>query len=408
MNYQFDFDTVVDRNGWDAMAVETIPFEDAQIREGFGRIPMWVADMNFATAPSIQRAVIERAQHPAFGYFFPRDEYYDAIIFWHRIRKHVADIPKEAIGYENGVLGCLSTALHAFTQPGENILFLAPVYVGFTATMEATRRTIVRSELREDADGIWRMNYEDMDRKIKENRIRFAVFCSPHNPCGRVWEREEIEQAMDVFRKNDCIVFSDEIWSDLILYPEGFGQQPVHIPTQSISEDAKNRVIACYAPTKTFNLAGFIGSYHVIYNEELRTKMEKQAASTGYNHMNILSMYALIGGYSEEGDAWLEQLLAVLSRNVDYACSFIRHNFRGVRVSRPQGTYMLFLDCSGWCHEHQIPMDELIRAGISVGVIWQDGRPFGGDYTIRMNLALPTDIIKEAFDRLQKYVFCAD
>ena len=405
MQFQFDFEHAVDRRGKDAMAVEVIPVEGAQPDEGFSRIPMWVADMNFATSPSIQRAVIDRAGHPAFGYFFPRDEYYDAIIRWHAARNHIPDIPKEAIGYENGVLGCLSTALHAFTQPGDNVLFLAPVYVGFTATMEATGRTIVRSELVPDADGVWRMDYGDMDRKIRENHIHLAVFCSPHNPCGRVWERHEIEQAMDVFRRNDCVVFSDEIWSDLILLPEEDRPAVRHVPTQSVSDDAKSRVIACYAPTKTFNLAGFIGSYHIIYNEELRTRMEKQAASTGYNHMNILSMYALIGAYCEEGEAWLEQLLAVLSRNADFACDYIRQHFNGVRVSRPQGTYMLFLDCSEWCRRNQVTMDDLLRAGIRVGVIWQDGRPFGGDFTIRMNLALPTDIVRDAFDRLNKFVF---
>ena len=243
------------------------------------------------------------------------------------------------------------------------------------------------------------MDYEDMDRKIKEHKIHFAIFCSPHNPCGRVWEREEIEKAMEVYRKNDCIVISDEIWSDLTLD----GNR--HIPTQTISEDAKKRVIAMYAPSKTFNLAGLVGSYHIIYNPYLRDRMSRQAAMSHYNAMNVLSMHALIGAYRKEGEEWLEELRRVLSENVDYACKFIEQNFEGVELARPEGTYMLYLDCEKWCRKHEKNMDELIRAGISVGVIWQDGRPFNWPYTIRMNLAVPHSLVIEAMERLQKYVF---
>lgn len=139
------------------------------------------------------------------------------------------------------------------------------------------------------------MDYDDMDKKLKENHIHVAVFCSPHNPCGRVWEREEIEKAMEIYKKNDCIVISDEIWSDLIL--EGYH----HIPTQSVNEDARNRTIAVYAPSKTFNLAGLIGSYHIIYNSCLRDRVKANSRKSHYNSMNVLSMHALIGAYKPEG-----------------------------------------------------------------------------------------------------------
>lgn len=396
---KFDFEHALDRRGKDAIAVEVIPFENAEIREGFSRIPMWVADMNFATAPSIPEAVIERTSHPAYGYFNPRQEYFDCIAEWQRKRNGVTELPQEAVGYENGVLGCLATALHTFTQPGDPVLFLSPVYIGFLGTMQATDRKVIRSELVLDENDVWRIDYEDLERKIRENHIRFAVFCSPHNPCGRVWERWEIEKAMEIYSRNDCLVFSDEIWSDLTL--DGYH----HIPTQSVSGDAKNRVIACYAPSKTFNLAGLIGSYHIIYNKEIREKMKKVSDSTGYNHMNVLSMYALIGGFSGTGEAWLDELRHVLTGNVQFACDYIAAHFPGVHVSRPQGTYMLFLDCEKWCTEHGVSIEELIRKGISVGVIWQDGRPFGGTHTIRLNLALPLSIVQEAFRRLDEYVF---
>lgn len=395
----YDFSTCIDRTGKDAIAVEVIPFENAKIAEGFSRIPMWVADMNFKTFPAIQERVIERASHPAFGYFNPSEEYYESIRRWQRVRNNVCDIPKEAIGYENGVLGCVASALQAFTAPGEAVLLHAPTYIGFTGTVEGNGRKIVLSDLKPDGQGIWRMDYEDMDRKLKEHHIHFAIFCSPHNPTGRVWEKEELEAAMEVYARNECVVVSDEIWSDLIL--EGSR----HIPTQSVSEDARRRTIAIYAPSKTFNLAGLIGSYHIIYDPYLRDRVRKQSSLCHYNSMNVLSMHALTGAYLPEGERWVDQLCHVLTGNVSYAYDFIRTHFRGVSLSRPQGTYMLYLDCSEWCREHHCAVDELIRAGIRVGVIWQDGRPFNRPDSIRMNLALPRALVIEAFDRLAKYVF---
>ena len=239
-----------------------------------------------------------------------------------------------------------------------------------------------------------------MDQKLKEHAIHFAVFCSPHNPTGRVWEQWEIEKAMEVYRANDCVVVSDEIWSDLLL--DGHR----HIPTQSVSEDAKNRTIAVYAPSKTFNLAGLVGSYHVVYNKYLRDRLLKQSSLCHYNSQNVLSMHALIGAYSQNGQEWVDELCQVLSGNVDYACNYIKDHFEGVTLCRPQGTYMLYLDCSQWCEKHDKTMDQLLKAGWDVGVIWQDGRPFNKPYTIRMNLALPLSRVQEAFERLSRYVFC--
>ena len=396
---KYDFDSIIDRTGRDAIAVDVIPFEGAEIKSGFSRIPMWVADMNFATVPTIQEEIIGRTKHPAFGYFEPRDEYYSSIIEWQNKRNGVKGLAKEDIGYENGVLGCLASAAQAFTAPGEAVLLHSPTYIGFTRVLEANGRRIVHSPLVQDENGVWRMDYEDMDRKIKENNIHFCVFCSPHNPCGRVWEKEEIQRAMEIYKDNQCIVVSDEIWSDIIL--DGHK----HIPTQSVSEDAKNRTIAVYAPSKTFNLAGLIGSYHIIYNKYLRDRVIKQSELSHYNSMNVLSMYALIGAYKPEGYEWTDELRTVITKNVNYAYDFITRNFKGVKLARPEGTYMLYLDCGEWCREHGMTMDELIKAGIAVGVVWQDGRPFNNPNAIRMNLAVPYSLVVEAFDRLDKHVF---
>ena len=368
-------------------------------KDGFDVIPMWVADMNFPTVPTIQEAIIERAKHPMFGYYRPTKEYYRAIIDWQRTRNGVEDLQVRDIGYENGVLGGVISASSAFASPGDSILLHSPTYMGFTRCITENGFNIIHSPLKPDENGVMRMDYEDMDYKLRKYHIHVAVFCSPHNPCGRVWEREEIEKAMEVYRKNQCIVISDEIWSDLTLN----GHK--HTPTQSVSEDAKNRTISFYAPSKTFNLAGLIGSYHIIYNPFLRDLVQNKASKSQYNEMNVLSMHALIGAYQPEGAEWVEELRKVLTENTEYACEHIWQNYPGVRVNRPEGTYMLFLDLSEWCETNGQTLDEVMKAGWDVGVAWQDGRPFHGPCAIRMNLALPMSRVQEAFDRLDKYVF---
>lgn len=195
-------------------------------------------------------------------------------------------------------------------------------------------------------------------------------------------------------------MISDEIWSDLTL----FGNK--HVPTQSVSDYARNHTIALYAPSKTFNLAGLVGSYHIIYNPTLRDRVRKESSLSHYNSMNVLSMYALIGAYRKEGEEWLEELREVLGSNVEYACNFIRTHFEGVECSQPEGTYMLFLDCTKWCEAHGKTIDEVEQAAWDVGVAVQDGRMFHGPCHLRMNLALPLSRVQEAMARLEKYVFC--
>ena len=398
---KYDFTTILDRKGHDAIAVEHIPIPGAKVEEGFSVIPMWVADMNFPTLPSILEEVSGRLEHPHFGYFELPDAYFDSIIRWQKDRFGVEGLTRECIGYENGVLGGVVSALNVFCSKGDKVLLHSPTYIGFTGSLKNNGYDMVLSPLKRDEKGIWRMDFEDMEEKLATENIHAAVFCSPHNPCGRVWERWELEKAMALFQKYDVYVVSDEIWSDLIL--DGHK----HIPTQSVSQDAKMRTAAFYAPSKTFNLAGLVGSYHIVYNKWIRDRMEKESSLSHYNSMNVLSMHALIGAYKPEGYEWVDQLCQVLTDNVNYAYDYITTHFSGVELSRPEGTYMLFLDCTRWCQEHGKTLDELEAAGIQVGVIWQDGRPFHGPCSIRMNLALPHSLVKEAMERLDKYVFNA-
>ena len=402
---KYDFTSIMNRHGKDAIAVDSVGqmngFAPEAPKPGFDVIPMWVADMNFPTVPTIPQAIIERAQHPAFGYFSATDEYYDSIIRWHQTRNGVTGLTKECIGYENGVLGGVISALTSFAAPGDAVLLHSPTYIGFTRCLTDNGYDIVHSPLVQDENGIWRMDYADMEKHLAEEHIHAAILCSPHNPCGRVWERWEVERFTELCAKHDVFIVSDEIWSDIV--------RPgvVHTPTQSVSGDAKNRTLALYAPSKTFNLAGLVGSYHIAYSPWIRDRMEKECSLSHYDNMNVLSMHALIAAYSPEGSEWADELCAVLAGNIDFACNYIKTRFDGVEVTKPEGTYILFADCTKWCEAHGKTIDDVERACWDVGVAVQDGRQFHGPCHIRMNLALPLSRVQEAFDRLDKYVFNA-
>ncbi len=399
-----DLTTMPDRRGKDSIAADmdkndfwTIP--KGVTKPGFDQVPMWIADMNFPTCPTVMEALEERMKHPIFGYFVPSEEYYHAIIRWHKESFGTDDLSSECIGYENGVLGGVTSALYVLCGTGEPVLVHSPTYSGFTTQLKRNGFRIILSPLKMDRDGIWRMDFKDMEEKIKEYHIHTALFCSPHNPSGRAWERWELEQAMEIFRANDVYVISDEIWADLTL----FGHK--HIPTQSVSEDARDRTVALYSPSKTFNLAGLVGSYHIIYDPRLRDRIRRYSSLCHYNDMNVLSMRALMGAYQPASRPWLARLKQELERNVIYACDFIETRFPGIRVYRPQGTFVLLLDCEDWCKNHKRTIDEILENGVGVGVIWREGAVFHVPCGIRMNLALPHEKLVEVFSRLHQYVF---
>ena len=396
---KYDFITVLDRTGADSIAANIDPWGVSPAPAQ--RIPMWVADMSFPTAPPILEAMHKRLAFPNFGYFSMPDEYFDCILRWQETRNGLTGLKRADIGYENGVLGGVSSAVQALTVPGEAVLLHAPAYIGFTHVLDNLGRKAELSPLRRDENGVWRMDYEDMDRHLKEHSIRLAILCSPHNPTGRVWERWELEKAMELYKKYNVYVVSDEIWSDIILS----GHK--HIPTQSISEDARMRTAALYAPSKTFNLAGLIGSYHIVYDPWWRDRIKKESSLCHYNSMNVLSMHALIGAYRPEGYEWADELCETLTGNVDFACDYIAKHFEGVHVTKPEGTYMLFVDCTDWCAAHGKTIDDVEKACWEVGVAVQDGKMFHGPCHLRMNLASPRSRIEEAFRRMDQYVFHA-
>lgn len=392
---QYDFDAVVDRSQNYAAKVE-----EAILHYGTNDvIPLWIADMDFKTAPCIVDAIKVRADQGIFGYTWRTPKYFEAIAAWQQKRN--GWLPDtEHMAFAPGVVPGMRMMLTMFTQPGDKILIQQPVYHPFADVVNNTGRQLVVSPLKRDENGRYTMDLEDFAEKAADG-VKYFILCNPHNPVGRVWTHEELKAVGDICVKHGVRIISDEIHSDLML--DGHK----HIPMASVSSEIAAITTTCIAPSKTFNLAGLVGSYSIIYNSWLRDRVAKEATLCHYNAQNVLSMYALIGAYRDEGIAWLEELRQVLNGNVNFACDYIRGHFPGVTVSRPQGTYMLFLDCTEWCRAHEKSLDDVLKAAWAVGVAFQDGRPFHGPCHIRVNLALPLSRVQEAFRRLDQYVFNA-
>ena len=401
----YNFDEIIDRRNTNSENVEgwrpyifhcgperVFPYKDEEF------IRMWVADMEFAVAPEILQAITDRVDRRILGYTLVYDKgYYEALRAWCESRYGWA-FPKEQLTFSPGVIPALYQLTEDLVKPlNGKVLTMTPAYGFFLHACEYNGVELVTSPLREE-NGRFSVDWEDLEAKAADPDVKLLMLCNPHNPTGRIWTEEELRRMAAIIEKHRLWVVSDEIHCDLIRT----GLR--HTPLGKIMPDY-DRLITCMSASKTFNLAGLIGSYHIIYNDWLRERILKESSLSHYNSMNLLSMYALIGAYKPEGYEWVDELKEVLSGNVNYACDYIEKHFEGVNVSKPEGTYMLFLDCTEWCKKHGKTITELQAAGIEVGVIWQDGVAFHGPCHIRMNLALPLSRVKEAFDRLDKYVF---
>jgi cystathionine beta-lyase len=264
-------------------------------------------------------------------------------------------------------------------------------------TCENNGYHLSKSPLVRDERDVWRMDFEDMERRIVDEHIHVAIICSPHNPCGRVWDRWELETAMDLFARHDVWVISDEIWSDLTL------RQNRHVPTQLVNDWAHEHTIALYAPSKTFNLAGLIGSYAITYNPWLRDRLDKESSLSHYNAQNVLSMHALIGAYSEEGAEWCDQLCDVLAANTQLVYTSLITE-PGVQCALPEGTYVLLADFRSWADLHGISYEDVPRLGWDVGVTWHDGQLFDCPGFVRIAASVPTSQVREACSRMERYI----
>lgn len=387
------FDKKIDRSGtmaykWEAHKTpgpyySPVPEEDI--------VPMWIADMDFETAPSVVEAILKRARHPLYGYTLASPEYHNAIINWHATRYHNPDVKKEYILNHTSVLAGVAAAIEAFTLPADNILINQTTYTGFQSTVKNLGRTLVYSPLYLDENNIYRMDFEDMEKKIVANKIPMMIFCSPHNPTGRVWEKWEIEKIVDMCARHNVLLVADEIWADFVMDPNC-----VHIPTASVSDKAKEITISQYAPSKTFNLAGLQGSYSITYNPYLRDKINKVITANHSSAVSLLTMEALIGAYTG-GAEYVDEMVKYVRKNQELMCDYF-NSCEGVSVLLPQGTYVLWVNFAGLCEDSGIIRDKLRE----VGVITTDGRNFHGKTFVRFNCACPRANCEKAIKAMKK------
>ena len=386
---KYDFDKVIDRTG--TLAVKYDLAE--KLNKPTDAISLWVADMDFPAAPCILKALEERIQHGIFGYSKPDERYYTALKNWFKTR-HNYEIKDEWVVNTPGVVFAISAAIRALTKKGDGVLIQKPVYYPFFQTIAALERRVVNSPL-VMRNGHYEMDFEDLEKKIVNEKVKLFVLCSPHNPGGRVWTLNELEEVSHLCLKHGVVVVSDEIHSDIT-----FGNNR-HTVYATLSEEAAENSIICTSPSKTFNLAGLQFSNIIIKNEKIRKAVEKEIDKTGYCEPNVMGIEAATAAYAE-GAAWFDAVKSYIQENIAFIKEYLDVNCPKIKVCEPEGTYLVWLDFSAFDTLSDRQISDKMLNGAKVWL--DDGTLFGreGEKYQRINAATPRPILKEALERIAK------
>jgi len=382
----YNFDEIIAREQTDCVKYD--------LREMFfgtdDVIPMWVADMDFRTPDFIIDAIKSRLDHKILGYSIRGEGFNNAITDWMK-KRHDWVIKQDWISFSPGVVPALNLLVMAFTEPGDKIIVQPPVYFPFFMAIDNNGRLKVENPLKLE-NGRLGMDFEDL--KVKAKGAKMILISHPHNPGGSVWTKEELIQLSDICLENDVLMVSDEIHSDLL-----FNHQK-HIPLASVSDKVAKQTIICNAPSKTFNLAGLATSYLIIPNKELLDRYNKILNDEMHLNMgNVFGGIALKAAY-KDGDKWLDQLLEYVWENVCFVDDYLKKNIPQIKAIIPESTYMIWLDC----RELGFSGDELKNFFISKAKVgFNDGRVFGtgGEDFMRINVACPKSVVKQALDNIK-------
>ena len=354
---------------------------------------MWVADMDFQTAPEIMAAIRERADHGIFGYTVVPDAWYKAIQDWWK-KRHGFLIEKEWFLFSTGVVPAISSIVRKMTTAGENIVIQTPVYNVFFNSIRNNGRNVLESRLRWD-NGQYRIDFEDLEEKFKNPQTTMMILCNPHNPIGKIWDRETLERVGELAYKHHVLVLSDEIHCDLT--------DPGHeyIPFASVSEMCRKNSITCIAPTKTFNLAGLQTAAVVVPDENLRHKVNRGLNTDEVAEPNVFAITAAVAAFTK-GEAWLEELRSYLKANKDYVREYLALEIPEITAVPSDATYLLWLDCRKLIGDSTM-LCRFIRS--DSGLYLSDGKDYGnGQSHLRMNVACPREQLREGLARLKKSV----
>lgn len=383
-----DFDTVIDRRGTSCLKY------DFAVERGYpqGILPFWVADMDFRAPQPVIDELTRRVQHGIFGYTDPKESYKEIIVNW--MTKHHGWTPStKALTITPGVVFALAVAIRCFTKPGEAVLLQQPVYYPFTEMIRQNNRELVNSPL-VLKDGHYEIDFDDFEEKIVKHDVKLFLLCSPHNPAGRVWTRDELLRMASICLKHNVLIVADEIHHEFVR--PGFK----HTVLASLSPEIAGQTITCTSPSKTFNLAGLQVSNIFIENDELRRKFRAEISAAGYSQPNSLGLFAAQAAY-EHGAEWLKELLAYIESNYQKAKAFFAEQMPKVKLIEPEGTYLLWLDFSAYGLTDE-ELDDII---INDANLWLDsGHIFGkaGRGFQRLNIACPWSTLENGLQHLAK------
>lgn len=386
----YNFDEIIDRSGSGDLKHEAL-------LPRWGRndlLPLWVADMDFATPDFVVDALKARLSHPIFGYTIEPADYRPTIIDWNESH-HGWKIKPEWISFIPGIVKGIGFVVNVFTKPGEKVIIQPPVYYPFRMTPEDNGREVVFNPLRLREDGYYDMDFDNLS-EVCDDKCRVLILSNPHNPAGVCWSKETLQRLADFCYEHNIIVISDEIHSDMAL----FGNR--HVPFASVSERAADISITFAAPTKTFNMAGIVSSYAVISNDDLRQRFYGWLKANELDEPTIFAPIATIAAY-QKGEEWRKQMLAYVENNVRFVEDYCRERISGVRPLRPQASFLVWLNCRGLGLNH----DKLLELFIDKAhLALNDGEMFGpgGEGFMRLNVGTPRSVLRQALEQLAEAV----
>ena len=358
-------------------------------------LPMWVADMDIKTVPEVVEAIKEKADQAIFGYVYRPASYYETAAAWCEKRFGYKIDPKTLI-HSPGVVPSMNMLVKMLTKEDEKVLIQIPVYPPFAASVKTGKRTLVTNELVKDENGYYTIDFEDLEKKLSDEKVTLMILCNPHNPVGRVWKKEELQKIGDLCVKYNVRILADEIWRDLVL--PGY----THTPIASLSREIENITITCFSPTKTFNIAGLQASFAVFPREEEWKAFDNELGEMDIKRNNPFSLVGFEAAYNH-GEEWLSELLVHLEGNAQYVADFVKERLPEIKTVKPEGTYLMWLDFNGLNITPEEITDMLIK---DAKVAMNDGASFGanGKGFARMNIACPRYMVEDAMARIEKAV----
>lgn len=387
---KYNFNEIIDRKGTDSLKY------DFAVERGLPKdvLPLWVADMDFPVEDHIKEALIKASEHAIFGYSDTKDDYFEVLSSWYE-RRFFWKVKKEWLVKTPGVVFAIAMAIQALTKENEAIIIQEPVYYPFSSTIRANNRKLVINNLVLKKDK-YHIDFVDFEKKIIENNVKLFILCSPHNPVGRVWTREELQKLANICLKHKVYIFSDEIHSDLVY------EKDTHTIFANLGKDVEDSCIVATAPSKTFNIAGLQVSNIWIANKKMRDSFKEAIDRAGYSQLNNMGLIATKVAY-KYGEEWLEELKIYLKSNIDFVRKFLKDKLPNIKLIEPEGTYLLWLDC------RELGLSEKERQGLiqNKAKLWLDtGTMFGkaGAGFERINIACPRKTLKEAMNRLKEAI----